>query len=121
MKKTGTGKYIPIIKNGGYMEDIHGNQDDRYIKGFISIAQEKYNMKKEDAEIAIKDFLDVIESASSYLFSRNHAVPYSMTGYIIGWLRYYYPLELFTAALNVYKDNAEKIASIKEYIRSKGF
>ena len=120
-KKLGTEKYIPIIKNGGYMEDIHGNQDDRYIKGFISIAQEKYNMKKEDAEIAIKDFLDVIESASSYLFSRNHAVPYSMTGYIIGWLRYYYPLELFTAALNVYKDNAEKIASIKEYIRSKGF
>jgi DNA polymerase-3 subunit alpha len=43
-----------------------------------------------------------------------------MIGFFIGWLRYYHKIELLTSALNVYVDNNEKIASIKEYIRSQG-
>ena len=120
-KKTGTEKYIPIIKNGGYMEDIHGNKDDRYIPGYINIAIEKYGMTKEHAEESIEYFLRVIEDASSYLFSKNHSVPYSMIGLYIGYLRYYYPLQLFTAALNVYKANEAKMREIKTYVKSKGF
>lgn len=119
-KKTGTEKDIPIIENGGYMVDVHGNQDNRYIKGFVSIAQEKYNMTEEEARNTIKDFLIIIEDASNYLFSRNHAIPYSMIGYFIGWLRYYYKIELLTAALNIYKDNSEKMSNIKEYIKKQG-
>ena len=119
-KKTGTEKYIPIIKNGGYMEDIHGNRDDRYILGYITIAQEKYGMTKEQAEESIESFLRVIEDASSYLFSRNHSVPYSMIGFYIAYLRYYYPLQLLTAALNVYKSNDAKMQEIKAYATSKG-
>ena len=119
-KKTGTEKYIPIIKNGGYMEDIHGNRDDRYIPGYIKVAQEKYGMTVERAEKSIEYFLRVIEDASSYLFSKNHSVPYSMIGLYIGYLRYYYPLQLLTAALNVYKANDAKMAEIKAYVRSKG-
>ena len=119
-KKTGTEKYIPIIKNGGYMEDIHGNRDERYVPGYITVAQEQYGMTEERAEKSIEYFLRVIEDASSYLFSKNHSVPYSMIGMYIGYLRYYYPLQLFTAALNVYKSNEEKMREIKEYIRSKG-
>ena len=119
-KKTGTEADIPIIENGGYMVDIHGNKDDRYIPGFIAIAQEKYGMTKEEAREAIKSFLVVIEDASFYLFSRNHSVPYSMIGLFIGWLRYYHKIELLTAALNVYVDNNEKMSNIKEYIKSQG-
>ena len=119
-KKTGTEKYIPIIKNGGYMEDIHGNRDDRYIPGYITVAQEKYGMTKERAEKSIEYFLRVIEDASSYLFSKNHSVPYSMIGFYIGYLRYYYPLQLMTAALNIYKSNDAKMQEIKAYVRSKG-
>ena len=119
-KKTGTEKYIPIIKNGGYMEDIHGNRDGRYIPGYIKVAQEKYGMTAERAEKSIEYFLRVIEDASSYLFSKNHSVPYSMIGLYIGYLRYYYPLQLLTAALNVYKANDAKMAEIKAYVRSKG-
>ena len=119
-KKSGTEKYIPIIKNGGYMENIHGEKDDRYIPGYIQVAQEKYGMTKERAEKSIEYFLRVIEDASSYLFSRNHSVPYSMIGLYIGWLRYYYPLQLLTAALNVYKSNAPKMNEIKQYVKSKG-
>jgi len=119
-KKTGTEKYIPIIKDGGYMEDIHGNKDDRYVPGYIQVAQEKYGMTKERAEKSIEYFLRVIEDASSYLFSKNHSVPYSMIGLYIGYLRYYYPLQLLTAALNVYKKNDAKMQEIKDYVRSKG-
>ena len=119
-KKTGTEKYIPIIKNGGYMEDIHGGRDERYIPGYVQVAQEKYGMTKERAEKSIEYFLRVIEDASSYLFSKNHSVPYSMIGLYIGYLRYYYPLQLLTAALNVYKANESKMREIKNYIRSKG-
>lgn len=119
-KKTGTEKYIPIIKDGGYMEDIHGNKDDRYVPGYIQVAQEKYGMTRERAEKSIEYFLRVIEDASSYLFSKNHSVPYSMIGLYIGYLRYYYPLQLFTAALNVYKSNDNKMQEIKDYVRHRG-
>ena len=119
-KKTGTEADIPVIENGGYMVDIHGEKDERYIPGFISIAQEKYGMTEEEARETIKSFLIVIEDASRYLFSRNHSVPYSMIGFFIGWLRYYYKIELLTSALNVYMDNTEKISNIKEYIKSQG-
>ena len=119
-KKTGTEADIPIIENGGYMLDIHGDKDPRYIKGFITVAQEKYGMTEEEARSAIKSFLVVIADASNYLFSRNHSIPYSMIGLFIGWLRYYHKIELLTAALNVYVDNNEKMSSIKEYIKSQG-
>lgn len=119
-KKSGTENDIPIIENGGYMVDIHGNKDDRYIKGFVSIAQEKYCMTEDEARNTIKDFLRVIEDASNYLFSRNHSIPYSMIGLFIGWLRYYHKIELLTAALNIYMDNNEKMSNIKEYIKLQG-
>lgn len=119
-KKTGTENDIPVIENGGYLVDIKGNKDHRYIKGFVTVAQEKYGMTEDDARETIKSFLQVIEDASDYLFSRNHAIPYSMIGFFIGWLRYYHKIELLTSALNVYVDNNEKMASIKEYIRSQG-
>ena len=119
MKKTGTEKDIPIIENGGYMEDIHGNKDKRYIRGFINIAQEKYGMSEDEAKNTIRSFLQVIEDASRYLFSRNHSIPYSMIGFTIAWLRHYYTIELLTAALNIYQDNSSKMSAIKEYIKSK--
>lgn len=110
----------PIIENGGYMEDIKGNKDERYIKGFVAIAQEKYGMTKEEAQKAIVYFIGVIKDASFYIFSKNHSVPYSMLGFFIGWLRYYHKIELLTSALNVYSDNKEKMSNIKQYITSQG-
>jgi DNA polymerase-3 subunit alpha len=113
-------KDIPVIENGGYMVDIKGNKDPKYVKGFISVAQEKYGMTKKEAEKTIKYFVKVIDDASLYIFSKNHAVPYSMIGFFIGWLRCYYKIELLTSALNVYQDNNEKMNNIKAYINSQG-
>lgn len=102
-KKLGTEQHIPRIKDG-----------------FIKTMKEKYNTSKEESEIIVKDFINVIIDASSYLFSLNHSLPYSYIGYICGYLRYYYPLEFFTVFLNINKDNAEKTNKALAYMKNIG-
>ena len=99
-KKTGTEQFIPDIKNG-----------------FIKTMKEKYDVDKEESERIVESFIQVIEDASSYLFSLNHSLPYSYIGYICGYLRYYYPLEFITTMLNINKDNAEKTNKIIIYAK----
>ena len=107
-KKYGTDKDKKNKKNGGYIND----KKDHYIDGFIVTMKNKYNMTEEESEETITSFLQVIEDASRYLFSLNHSCPYSYEGYVSGWLRYYYPLEFLTVALNINKDNEEKTKRI---------
>lgn len=102
-KKTGTEKFIPKIK-----------------EGFGKTMLEKYNVPKEESDKIIVNFIQVIEDASSYLFSKNHADPYSWIGYICGYLRYYYPLEFITSALNIFKDKEDKSLAIIDYAKSVG-
>lgn len=110
-KKTGTEGAIPVIKDGGY---LNGNTA-HYIDGFVVTMGKKYGMPKEEAEQAITAFLQVILDASDYLFSVNHSEPYSYEGYACGWLRYHYPLQFLTCALNINKDNAEKTLALTQY------
>lgn len=98
-KKTGTEEYIPQIK-----------------EGFIKTMKEKYSVDEAKSEELIIDFIKVIEDASDYLFSLNHALPYSMIGYMCGWLRYHYPLEFLTAILEINADNQEKTSAINDYM-----
>ena len=102
-KKTGTEAFIPKIKDG-----------------FTDTMQKEYNISTEESERLIESFIQVIIDASSYLFSNNHAVPYSFLGYMCGYLRYYYPLEFLTVALNVYQEDEEKSNKIKTYIKKQG-
>ena len=88
--------------------------------GFIKTMKEKYNTSEEEAEKIIGDFLTVIEDASNYLFSLNHALPYSYIGYICGYLRYYYPLEFLTSALNIFENKADDTARIVAYAKKVG-
>lgn len=113
-KKTGTETDIPIIKDGGYLNEGH------YIEGFIQTMQDEYSVCREEAENLIGDFLQVIIDASDYLFSKNHADPYSWIGYICGYLRYYYPLEFITSALNIFEDKEEKSLAIIDYAKRRG-
>ena len=102
-KKTGTEKDIPRIHDG-----------------FIKIMTEQYGTSTEEAEKIVVDFLKVIEDASNYLFSLNHALPYSYIGYICGYLRYYYPLEFLTSALNIFENKADDTARIVAYAHKVG-
>ena len=100
-KKTGTEKFIPEIHDG-----------------FIKTMNERYGENTDEYERLIISFLQVIEDASSYLFSKNHSHPYSMMGFVCAWLRYHYPLEFVTSALNIYEGKEDKTAEIVEYAES---
>ena len=113
-KKIGTDQYIPIIKDGGYLTDDKSH----YIKGFIQTMKDEYNVSNEESEKIIESFLQVIIDASDYLFSYNHALPYSFLGFAVGYLRYYYPLETYTTALNIYQSNKEKLVAITNYVKA---
>lgn len=102
-KKTGTEKFIPKIKDG-----------------FTKTMMEKYGVSSEESDKLIVNFIKVIEDASAYLFSKNHADPYSWIGYICGYLRYYYPLEFITTALNIFEGKEEKSLSIIDYAKKRG-
>lgn len=99
-KKTGTDKFIPKIK-----------------EGFIKTMKEKYNVGEEESNKLIESFIQVIIDASSYLFSLNHATPYSFLGYVVGWLRRYYKLETVTTALNIYEGDSDKCLEILQYAK----
>lgn len=116
-KKTGTETDIPIIKDGGYLSD----NKTHYIKGFVQTMKEEYGVEKDEAEQLIGNFLQVIIDASDYLFSKNHADPYTFLGFACAYLRHYYPLETITSALNIYVSDKEKSLNIKEYAITKGY
>ena len=102
-KKTGTDKFIPKIK-----------------EGFIKTMKEKYNVNEDESNKLIESFIQVIIDASSYLFSLNHATPYSFLGYVVGWLRCYYKLETVTTALNIYEGDTDKCLEILQYAKKHG-
>ena len=87
---------------------------------FVEHCANNYNLSAEESENIIKPFLQVILDASAYAFSWNHSDSYSAIGYICGYLRYYYPLEFLTAALNIFQDNADKTTDIIKYASKVG-
>lgn len=89
-------------------------------KGFIKTMNKKYGLLEQEAKKIVQDFLQVILDASDYLFSKNHAVPYSIIGYACGWLRYYYPLEFLTVALQTYKKEQNHIQKLLSCAKKKG-
>lgn len=102
-KKYGTEKFI---------DEIH----DR----FIDYSNKTYGINKDKLEEIFPPIKQGILDASAYAFSWNHSDSYSCIGYICGYLRYYYPLEFLTVALNTFIDNEEKSTKIIEYCNKIG-
>ena len=70
----------------------------------------KNGYKRKVAE----EMWSLIERASGYLFNRSHAVSYSVTTYQTAWLKAHYPLEFFTACLNIDGIPEEKLKKLIE-------
>ena len=87
---------------------------------FVDFCTSNYEMDVDRCNSIIKPFIQIILDASEYGFSWNHSDAYSMIGYICGYLRYYYPLEFLTAALNVFGDDLEKTGQIINYGKKVG-
>ena len=101
---------------------IGKKQKDKIDKALPQILEgycNKSDKPREIAETEAKQFLKVIEDASGYSFNFNHAESYAMLGYVMGYLRYYYPVEFITSFLNCAK-NDEDINSGALLARSKG-
>lgn len=97
-KKKGTETLLPEIENR-----------------FVEYSSAHYDITEERCREVIKPFLQIILDASAYGFSWNHSDAYSCIGYISGYLRYYYPFEFLTAALNIFDDDSDKTAEITKY------
>lgn len=52
-------------------------------------------------EKEMKDYFELIQGFSSYLFNKSHAVAYSFTSMITTWLKLYHPVEFFAAYLSM--------------------
>lgn len=102
-KKYGTEKFI---------DEIH----DR----FVAYSHEQYNEPIENLEEIFPPIKQGILDATRYAFSWNHSDAYSCIGYICGYLRYYYPIEFLTAALNTFEGKEEKTLNITNYTKKKG-
>ena len=115
-KKTGTEQFVPVIKDGGYLND----NKNHHIKGFIQTMKDNYGYDEDFSNKCITSFIQVIQDASDYLFSLNHSYPYTYEGYVSGYLRYYYPLEFLTCALNICSDDLIKTAKVMNYANKRG-
>lgn len=104
-----------IAKKKG-TEQFIGEIHDR----FLDFSNATFNVLTEKLEEIFPPIKQGILDASDYAFSWNHSDAYSLIGYICGYLRYYHPIEFITAALNIFKDNAEKTASIVKYAKKAG-
>ena len=72
----------------------------KVLEGYCS----KSDKPREVAEEEAKQFLKVIEDASSYMFNKNHALGYSLLTYLCGYYRYYYPVEYCTSFISCAKN-----------------
>lgn len=115
-KKTGTKQFIPVIVEGGYIDDDRKH----YIKGFIQTMKDEYGYDENRSKNDIIAFIKVIEDASMYGFSSNHSNPYSCAGYASGYLRYYYPVEFLTSALNIHSGDEDKTNKAIAYANKVG-
>ena len=84
---------------------------------FLNYTPKRYNIGLDKAMEIIDPFIETVKSASNYGFSKNHNVPYAITGIVAGYLRYYYPLEFICSSLNVWtrKKKPDDITKTTEY------
>ncbi len=68
----------------------------RVIEGYC----DKSNQPREVAEEEVKQYIQIIEDASSYMFGKNHSFAYCMIGYLCAYYRYYYTPQFIVAFLN---------------------
>lgn len=73
---------------------------ERWLPTILDGYCDKSDKPRQIAEGEAKEYLKVIEDASSYMFGLNHSIAYCMIGYYCAYYRYYYPLEYVTAYLN---------------------
>lgn len=76
--------------------DILERMMPKIIEGYCS----RSSKPREIAESEVREYLNVIEDASAYMFNYSHSIAYCLLGYYYGYFRHYYPIEFITSYLN---------------------
>lgn len=82
---------------------IARKQKDRMEKALPQVIEgycEKSTQPREVAEEEVKQYIQIIEDASSYMFGYNHSLAYCMIGYLCAYYRYYYTPQFIVSFLN---------------------
>lgn len=72
----------------------------------------KNGLSREQAD----NLFDMIEMFSGYGFNKSHAAAYSMLSFQTAYIKHYYPLEFFTAVLNVGLKDGDKPQDLSKVI-----
>lgn len=105
---------------GKKKKEVINEEVPRIREDFIATMQSEFGDSKDHAEEIADAFMQIFLDAADYSFSKNHSVPYSYIGYISAWLRYYYPLEFLTAALEIWNGRQDKTNKIIDYAKERG-
>jgi DNA polymerase-3 subunit alpha len=96
-----------------------GKKTPEIMKAQGGIFVEKAKQKGISGSVA-QDVFNLIEFFAGYGFNKSHAVCYATIAYRTAYLKAHYPKEYFTAILNSYIDNQDKLAQTIYEIKAKG-
>lgn len=84
---------------------------DEYMGKIIEGYCLKSDKPKEVAKDEAKQFLQVIEDASAYMFGLNHSIGYCAITYHCAYLRHFYPIEFITALFNTIESEDDIVSA----------
>ncbi|MFW6286062.1 MAG: DNA polymerase III subunit alpha [Nanoarchaeota archaeon] len=92
--------------------DLMNKMEGQFKEGCFKIAK----MSKSE----INKLWDNIVKFASYSFNKSHAAAYALISYRTAYLKYYYPLEFFTAIISSVTNDTEKMAFYVQQAKDEG-
>ncbi len=77
-------------------------------------------MKNNVPETQAGEIFDLVDEFAGYGFNKSHAAAYALISYQTAYLKAHYPVEFFTASINLEIDNTDKINIFLQAAKSQG-
>ncbi len=77
-------------------------------------------MKNNVSERQAGEIFDLVDKFAGYGFNKSHAAAYALISYQTAYLKAHYPVEFFTASINLEIDNADKINIFLQAAKAQG-
>ena len=111
-----------LTKAGKFLDDpAHQNHDS--VKKYRKLRNSFFDgaISKGWTEGEASTVWDEIKTHARYSFNKSHSVAYSVLAYEMAWYKYHYPLEFYTACLNVERHKPDKVEMFMFEAVLKGF
>lgn len=77
-------------------------------------------MKNNVSERQAGEIFDLVDKFAGYGFNKSHAAAYALISYQTAYLKAHYPVEFFTASINLEIDNSDKINIFLQAAKAQG-